>query len=386
MAFDRVRTLKIEKPSTGGTQTDVYPTGVDPNEDALDVRGVALQNDSSDDEVAVISRDASNNMTFKDGANATEVTLTDLLSGEGGGDDDQVDTVVAEGETFTVQTEHQHILFEELTVEGEYVVDGETILLGGDETGSAEHESDTDNPHQTDIGNLGSGTLAELNTAITDATLDDSSSARTPSAHATSHQSGGGDAVKLDDLAAPDDNTDLDASVSAHGLLPKLGGGTTNFLRADGTWAAPAASAPNVLQVERLTSWAATNFSSATPVPFDNKSIEGDTGITTWSSGDATKIEFGVSGDYLVTAVAQLISTTSGFTYDLQAWLRKNGSTELPATRVTLKNWEAETQPIVIASYMYSFLDTDYLEFVFDHAGNLAGNLSYCRLTIAKLY
>ena len=24
-----------------------------------------------------------------------------------------------------------------------------------------------------------------------------------------------------------------------HGLLPKLGGGTANFLRADGTWAAP---------------------------------------------------------------------------------------------------------------------------------------------------
>jgi len=60
-----------------------------------------------------------------------------------------------------------------------------------------------------------------------------------PAAHASSHQSGGGDAIKLDDLAAPDDNTDLNATVSAHGLLPKLGGGTTNFLRADGTWAEP---------------------------------------------------------------------------------------------------------------------------------------------------
>ena len=29
--------------------------------------------------------------------------------------------------------------------------------------------------------------------------------------------------IKLDDLAAPDDNTDLDASESAHGLCPKLG-------------------------------------------------------------------------------------------------------------------------------------------------------------------
>lgn len=46
-------------------------------------------------------------------------------------------------------------------------------------------------------------------------------------------------ATKLDDLAAPDDNTDLNASTSAHGLMQKLPGGTTNFLRADGTFAAP---------------------------------------------------------------------------------------------------------------------------------------------------
>src|SRR5687768_16158792 len=42
--------------------------------------------------------------------------------------------------------------------------------------------------------------------------------------HATRHQSGGVDPIKLDDLAAPDDNTDLNASASAHGLLRKLSG------------------------------------------------------------------------------------------------------------------------------------------------------------------
>jgi len=47
---------------------------------------------------------------------------------------------------------------------------------------------------------------------------------------------------KLDDFGTPDDNTDLDATTSRHGLLKKLGGGTTNFLRADGTWAAPSSS------------------------------------------------------------------------------------------------------------------------------------------------
>jgi len=61
-----------------------------------------------------------------------------------------------------------------------------------------------------------------------------------PSAHAASHKSGGADEIKLDELAAPTDVTTLNATTSAHGLLPKLGGGTTNFLRADGSWAAPA--------------------------------------------------------------------------------------------------------------------------------------------------
>jgi hypothetical protein len=46
------------------------------------------------------------------------------------------------------------------------------------------HLSSTANPHATDIGNLGAGTLAELNTAVTDATLDNSSASRPPSGSA----------------------------------------------------------------------------------------------------------------------------------------------------------------------------------------------------------
>lgn len=61
--------------------------------------------------------------------------------------------------------------------------------------------------------------------------------------HASRHQSGGADAIKLDDLAASDDNTDLNASTAAHGLMQKYPGGTSNFLRADGTFAAPTAAA-----------------------------------------------------------------------------------------------------------------------------------------------
>lgn len=65
--------------------------------------------------------------------------------------------------------------------------------------------------------------------------------------HAARHKSGGVDAIKLDELAAPTDVTTLNATTSAHGLLPKLGGGTTNFLRADGSWAAPAGGGGSAL-------------------------------------------------------------------------------------------------------------------------------------------
>lgn len=42
--------------------------------------------------------------------------------------------------------------------------------------------------------------------------------------------------IKLDDFAAPDDNTDLNASTSAHGLLPKLSGDSNAFLDGSGAF------------------------------------------------------------------------------------------------------------------------------------------------------
>lgn len=77
------------------------------------------------------------------------------------------------------------------TVTGEQVSDALEYLDGY--IGS--HIADLNNPHQTSIANIGSGTLAELNLAISDATLDDISGTRTPTAHATSHEEGETDAI-----------------------------------------------------------------------------------------------------------------------------------------------------------------------------------------------
>ena len=60
-----------------------------------------------------------------------------------------------------------------------------------------------------------------------------------PKAHAASHKSAGGDPVKLDELKAPDDNTNLDVSITKHGLVPK-GTNVGDFLKDDGSWDTPA--------------------------------------------------------------------------------------------------------------------------------------------------
>lgn len=71
---DRIRPLKMETP-TRGTETDEFPTGLDPSEDHIEARGFFLQNDSSDDESVHITRDASNRITFKDSEITVDTTL-----------------------------------------------------------------------------------------------------------------------------------------------------------------------------------------------------------------------------------------------------------------------------------------------------------------------
>ena len=69
----------------------------------------------------------------------------------------------------------------------------------------------------------------DLTTPITAATLDNIE---------TQYEDAATDlaAKKLDDLATPDDNTDLDSTTTEHGLLPKLDNDATHFLNGQGAW------------------------------------------------------------------------------------------------------------------------------------------------------
>lgn len=56
-------------------------------------------------------------------------------------------------------------------------------------------------------------------------------------------------ATKLDDLATPDDNTDLNATTGHHGLLPKLDNNAAHYLDGQGGWTTPSGSGGALLGV-----------------------------------------------------------------------------------------------------------------------------------------
>jgi hypothetical protein len=79
--MDRVQVLKQETAALGGDAADEtpWPEPIAPQEDAIEVAGVYLQDASNRDETILLSR-SGNDMLFKDGNNPTAKTLTELLT------------------------------------------------------------------------------------------------------------------------------------------------------------------------------------------------------------------------------------------------------------------------------------------------------------------
>jgi hypothetical protein len=80
MPIEKVSPIKQE---TGGDDVDYLNTPADPNEDALNVRGLYIQADTGNDTSVVLSRDNLGNMTFQD-PNAGVYTLSALSAGGSG--------------------------------------------------------------------------------------------------------------------------------------------------------------------------------------------------------------------------------------------------------------------------------------------------------------
>lgn len=78
----------------------------------------------------------------------------------------------------------------------------------------------------------GTGELISHDTGLSDVSADDHHTED----HQARHNEGGLDELKLDDLGIPDNNTDLDASVSLHGLMQKYPNDASKYLDGSGTF------------------------------------------------------------------------------------------------------------------------------------------------------
>jgi len=104
---------------------------------------------------------------------------------------------------------------------------------------------------------------------------------QTPLAHEASHKSGGSDEILLDEFGTPTDVTTLNASITAHGLLPKLSNVVTEFLDGTGAYSTPVGGSVAFADSEN----ADTAVNTLTDVEILSKSL---TGI---AAGDIIQIE-----------------------------------------------------------------------------------------------
>jgi len=148
---------------------------------------------------------------------------------------------VRKGRSYTIKDESGAAATNNITVatEGAETIDGSATDVMSENYGAKAYYSDGSNWFSVPLLPVGSHTLASHSAKAHSDLTGVGTGDHHAEAHQADHNSGAADPLKLDDLASPDDNTDLDFSTSAHGLVPK-GPNDGTFLKADGTWAAPA--------------------------------------------------------------------------------------------------------------------------------------------------
>lgn len=165
------------------------------------------------------------------------------------------------------------------------------------------------------LGGLGLGVAwGDITGTLSNQTdLNSALAGKASTTHATTHKSGGTDTIKLDELAAPTDITTLDATTSAHGLMKKYPGGTTTFLRADGSFAAPPGGAGS--SATRVVVTAAFPAKINQRINVVDAAIASTHKINAWVSGIANGAAN--AGDLVDLYSIRAIANTGSFDLDL---------------------------------------------------------------------
>jgi hypothetical protein len=166
-----------------------------------------------------------------------------------------------------------------------------------------------------------------------DSRLSDS---RTPTAHATSHKSGGTDAIALDTLAATTDITTLNSSTSAHGLLKKLSGTATQYMDGTGAWSVPAGGGGGV-SASSPNTWSAVQTFNDTDLALENPL--GTFAATIKAGAQTSNVNFTfpvTSSDTITTNAATETLTNKTLTSPVIATIVNTGTLTLPTSTDTV--------------------------------------------------
>jgi hypothetical protein len=179
----------------------------------------------------------------------------------------------------------------------------------------------------------------------------------TPSAHASSHKSGGSDVIKLDELGTPDDNTSCNSTTGRHGLLRKLSGVSSEYLNGSGNWAVVTGVTPSAHASSHQSGGSDVIALDTLGACSDNSNLNSTTGshgLLRKLSGTSTEYLNGAGNWATVTATATL---PAGHIFGL---ILSNNSTD-PTNDIDITAGKCrsvdDTEDIVLASAITKRLD-----------------------------